>query len=203
MDPLALVGKLVRIAQAGLTYQENPYDQERYAELLEIAADIAAPKLHESVAQVSDWFRGERGYATPKVDVRAVVPQGGKLLFVKESEDGLWSLPGGWADIGSSPAEMAAREVKEETGYDVRVTKLLAVYDKAKHEHPPELWYCYKLFFLCELVGGSAALSLETLDADFFGLDELPALSRRRVTLAQVKRMFEHCAEPGLPADFD
>jgi ADP-ribose pyrophosphatase YjhB (NUDIX family) len=145
----------------------------------------------------------ERGYATPKVDVRAVVERDGKLLFVREAHDGLWSLPGGWADIGESAREDAAREVLEETGYVVRPTKLLAVYDKAKHEHPPALWYCYKLFIQCTLAGGAPARSHETLDLGFFGPEQLPGLSRERVTEAQVSRMFTHLQHPALPTDFD
>jgi ADP-ribose pyrophosphatase YjhB (NUDIX family) len=124
-------------------------------------------------------------------------------VFVREAHDGLWSLPGGWADIGESPSEVAEREVLEETGYVVRATKLLAVYDKAKHEHPTALWYCYKLFIQCTLEGGAPTPSHETLDIRFFGPDALPALSRERVTEAQVLRMFTHVEHPALPTDFD
>jgi ADP-ribose pyrophosphatase YjhB (NUDIX family) len=124
-------------------------------------------------------------------------------LFVREAQDGLWSLPGGWADIGDSPREVAEREVREETGYVVKASKLLAVYDKAKHAHPPDLWYCYKLFVLCQLEGGAPARSHETLELGFFGPNALPELSAPRITEAQVRRMFEHLAQPLLPTDFD
>ena len=203
MQWLTVVQKLQRIAQAGLTYQKSPYDQQRYAEILEIAAEITAGALGQDISELTGFFRAERGYATPKLDVRAVVPHAGKLLFVKEAQDGLWSLPGGWADIGESPSEIAAREVREEAGFEVRVTKLLAVYDKAKHAHPPELWYCYKLFFLCELTGGAATPSIETTEVAFFGANEIPPLSVRRITESQVVRMFTHLAHPTLPTDFD
>ncbi|HEY0466081.1 MAG TPA: NUDIX domain-containing protein [Polyangiaceae bacterium] len=137
------------------------------------------------------------------MDVRAVVAQDGKLLFMRESHDGLWSLPGGWADIGESPSQIAVREVLEETGFTVEANKLLAVYDKARHAHPPEFWYCYKLFVRCELRGGAKACGIETLDSGFFGEHEIPPLSTPRVTEAQVRRMFEHLAKPELPTDFD
>jgi ADP-ribose pyrophosphatase YjhB (NUDIX family) len=200
---LDVVRRLQRISQAGLTYCESPYDRERYDELLGIAAEITAASINDDVGGVEAILHAERGYATPKIDVRAVVPKDGTLLFVRESADGLWSLPGGWADIGSSPAEMAVREVSEETGYEVRAVKLLALLDKAKHEHPPELWYTYKAFMRCELLGGSPAPNHEVLEVAFFAEHELPDLSLPRNTERQVRRMFEHVKNPDLPTDFD
>ena len=203
MQRLAWLRRLQSITQAGLTYTRDPYDRQRYEQLQELAAEIAAsvaPALDEPWL---DIIRAEKGYATPKVDVRAVVEQGGKLLFMRESHDGLWSLPGGWADIGESPSQVAEREVLEETGFEVKARKLLAVYDKARHAHPPEFWYSYKLFVRCELYGGAPTLSLETLETGFFGANEIPPLSTPRVTAGQVQRMFEHLAQPELPTDLD
>src|SRR6478735_11360007 len=203
MERLAWVRRLQTITQAGLTYSRDPYDRQRYEQLQELTAEIAqslTPNANEPWLEI---LRAEKGYATPKVDVRAVVEQNGKLLFMRESHDGLWSLPGGWADIGESPSQIAEREVLEETGYEVRASKLLALYDKARHEHPPEFWYCYKLFVRCELRGGVPTRGIETLDTNFFGVKELPPLSTPRVTEAQVRRMFEHLAHPDPPTDFD
>ena len=202
MQWLPWVRRIQTAAQAGLMYAKDPFDRERYAALLELAAEMTARIADVDPAQALDIFRVERGYPTPKVDIRAVVQQHGKLLFVREASDGRWSLPGGWADIGESPAEVAVREVREETGFEVRASKLLAVLDKAKHEHPSELWYVYKIFFACELVGGVASASHETLEVAFFGSDELPELSLDRVSRGQVLRMFEHCRDTSLPTDF-
>jgi ADP-ribose pyrophosphatase YjhB (NUDIX family) len=203
MQRLRWVQRLQTITQAGLTYTRDPYDRERYEQLQALTAEIAAADDEDAAPSLLALFAAERGYATPKVDVRAVVERDGKLLFMREAHDGLWSLPGGWADIGESAGEVAEREVLEETGYLVRATKLLAVYDKAKHEHPPALWYCYKLFIQCTLEGGAPAHSHETLDIGFFGPEKLPPLSRERVTEAQVLRMFAHVEQPALPTDFD
>jgi len=211
MKELSWVQRLQTITQAGLTYSRDPYDRQRYEQLQELAAEIAetftsAKCTAGEEAASESWLsiiRAEKGYATPKVDVRAVVEQDGKLLFMREAHDGLWSLPGGWADIGESPSQIAEREVLEETGFLVKARKLLAIYDKARHAHPPEFWYCYKIFIRCELLGGAATRSIETLDTGFFAPNELPPLSTPRVTEAQVRRMFEHLAHPELPTDFD
>ena len=208
---LAWVQRLQTITQAGLTYSRDPYDRQRYEQLQELAAEIAetlspATSSSQHAAPGDSWLeiiRAEKGYATPKVDVRAVVEQNGKLLFMRESHDSLWSLPGGWADIGESPSQIAEREVLEETGFEVKANKLLALYDKARHAHPPELWYCYKLFIRCELRGGAPTRSIETLDVAFFAENEIPPLSTPRITEAQVRRMFEHLARPDLPTDLD
>ncbi|HEX3855071.1 MAG TPA: NUDIX hydrolase [Polyangiaceae bacterium] len=203
MQRLAWVHRLQTITQAGLTYARDPYDRQRYEQLQELAAEIAASITPATADPWLEIIRAEKGYATPKVDVRAVVEREGKLLFMRESQDGLWALPGGWADIGESPSQIAEREVLEETGFDVKAVKLLALFDKARHEHPHEFWYCYKLFVRCELHGGAPTRSIETLDVAFFGPDELPPLSTPRVTEGQVRRMFEHIAHPELPTDFD
>jgi len=203
MQWLEFARRMQTIAQAGLAYAKDPFDLERYESLLRLAAEFTAAEGKLDPNAVHEALRAERGYPTPKIDVRAVVPKDGKLLFVREVTDDRWSLPGGWADIGSSPGEMAVRETREETGYEVRATKLLALLDRAKHEHPPELWYCYKAFIHCELIGGARRPSYETVDVQFFGPDELPELSLNRVTRAQVLRMFEHCRDTSLAADFD
>lgn len=203
MQRLAWVQRLQTIGQAGLTYARDPYDRQRYEQLQELAAEIAASVAPATTDSWLEIIRAEKGYATPKLDVRAVVEREGKLLFMRETQDGLWSLPGGWADIGESPSQIAEREVLEETGFQVKANKLLALFDKARHEHPHEFWYCYKLFIRCELLGGAPARGIETLDVAFFGVNELPPLSTPRVTEGQVRRMFEHIATPDLPADFD
>jgi ADP-ribose pyrophosphatase YjhB (NUDIX family) len=150
-----------------------------------------------------DLFKGDTGYATPKVDVRAAVFDGERLLLVREREDGGWTLPGGWADIGATPSSNAVREVKEESGYDCEVVKLAAVFDRNRQGHPPIPFYAYKLFFLCRLTGGAPAASIETDGAGFFAEDCIPPLSLTRVTPTQIRHMFEHLRHPEWPTSFD
>lgn len=203
IDWLDVVQRLRRIAEAGLAYSENPYDLERYRELMRLNAEIAAAGFDSNVDGLEEILRAERGYPTPKVDVRAVVPKDGKILFVKEVSDGRWALPGGWADVGESASEVTVREVLEETGFVVKTTKLLALLDKTKQGHPGGLFWTYKVFFLCTLTGGSPRPSYETTDVAFFGKDEIPPLSLERNTERVIRRMFEHVENPALATDFD
>lgn len=195
--------KLQAIAQTGLAYSKDAYDIERYRQLRDIAVSIVCDQTAASEEQVRTEFALGSGYPTPKVDVRAVVFEKASILLVRERAEGLWSLPGGWADIGQSLGEAAVRETLEETGYRVRPVKLLAVFDKAKHPHPPSLDYVYKCFVSCELEGGEPRVSHETDAVQFFLKTSLPHLDTRRVTASQVLRMFEHHADPFLPTDFD
>jgi ADP-ribose pyrophosphatase YjhB (NUDIX family) len=195
--------KLQAIAQNGLTYSENPFDIERFKQVRAIAVEIMATYTNIEYSQVLDLFTHELGYATPKVDVRGAVFQDNTILLVKERSDGLWTLPGGWADVGDSPGEVVVREIFEESGYQTRATKVLAVYDRDRQGHPPFPFYIYKIFFQCELIGGSPSASIETEEVGFFAEDALPELSVGRVTAVQIKRIFQHYRQPDLPTDFD
>ena len=194
---------LQAIAQNGLLYAQNHFDIERYQAIRQVAAEMVAAGSAAEIERITELFSGEEGYATPKVDVRGVLFRDGKVLLVQEWSDGGWTLPGGWADIGASPSENVVREIREETGFEARAVKLLAVYDRNKHPHTPFVHHVYKMFFLCEIVGGQAATSAETLAVGFFGPDEIPPLSVQRVTAGQIERFFEHVRHPEWPTDFD
>ena len=201
---LEWVRRLQSVAQSGLEYAKDPYDRQRYDEIRRIAADIAAKSEGlPDVEPVLRLFKNEIGYATPKVDIRIAVFDRGRVLLVRERSDGLWTLPGGWADVGESPAVVAIREVKEESGYEIVIKKLAAVLDRDKHGHPPLAYHVYKLFFIGELCGGQAIHSIETNGAEFFSEDQLPPLSLTRVIPEQVRHMFAHYRNPALPASFD
>lgn len=193
---LSYIQRLQSIAQNGLTYSENKYDLERFQELQEISEKMLADLTAKPVTQIQDIFVNEKGYATPKVDVRGVIFKDGRILMVRETIDGRWSLPGGWADVGLSPSEVVVKEVREEAGLHVRAVKLLAVFDKKRHAHPPDIHYIYKLFILCEVLGGELATGMETSDVNFFPPDQLPELSVDRNTEAQIKTLFQFLADP-------
>jgi ADP-ribose pyrophosphatase YjhB (NUDIX family) len=204
-DWLLWARELQALAQSGLAYSESPYDRERYERLRAIAVDILARHGDTPFERVRDLFAEERGYATPKVDVRGVVFRDDRVLLVRESQDGgRWTLPGGWADVNETPREGVEREIREESGYEARAVKLLACYDRAAQGHePPYPHHVFKLFFLCELTGGAPADSHETSGASFFAEDGIPELSKGRTTARQLHRFFEHLRNPALPTDFD
>lgn len=195
--------RLQAVAQNGLTYTENPYDVERFKQILAIASEMMATYTDADPRYVYDLFMQQKGYATPKIDVRGAVFQDDKVLLVLEREDQKWTLPGGWVDVGEPPSEAVVREVYEESGYQTRVLKLAALYDRNKHPHPPLVFHAYKLFFLCELVGGIAATSIETDAVEFFPVNALPELSLGRVLPAQILRLYEHSKHLDWATEFD
>lgn len=182
--------ELQALAQAGLTYGKDVYDRERYQRIREISAEILAVKSGLSMDQVQDLFCGEAGYQTPKLDTRAAVFQGDKILLVHEN-DGTWCLPGGWCDVNISAAENVVKEVKEEAGLDVRADLVIAVQDREKHNRPVYANKICKIFFLCTALGGEFVPNSETTETGYFGLEELPVLATAKVTEAQIKMCFE------------
>jgi ADP-ribose pyrophosphatase YjhB (NUDIX family) len=206
MEPnwLKWAKRLAALAQDGLTFSENAYDIDRYEQMRNIAAEMMAEGFDLKTKSVLDLLQREEGYATPKVDVRGAAFREGKILLVKEALDGGWTLPGGWADPCQSASEAVVREVFEESGFEVRVSKLAAVYDRSKHPHLPLVpFHIYKLFFLCEITGGEATESHETTGVDFFAEDAIPNLSVSRTLPFQIARMFDHHRDRTLPTDFD
>lgn len=200
---LAFAKRVQAIAQAGLTYAVNDYDTERYEELRVISVQIMQELSGEEPQKIKNLFTNESGYQTPKVDVRAVVFQSNKILLVHEKIDNCWSLPGGWADVGYSPAEVAVKETQEEAGLEVKPVRLLAVLDKKNHPHPPSPYHTYKIFILCEATGGSLQQGMETQGVGFFDRTNLPELSTERNTESQVQLLFEYLDNPGKEAYFD
>jgi len=193
--------RLQALAQAGLVFSKDPYDRERYEELRGISVTLLAELTDEPLEKIFRAFASDDGYPTPKVDVRAVLlREGPEVLLVREKLDaGRWTLPGGWADVGYSPFENAAKEVQEETGLLAKPVRLLALFDKRKHAHPPQPWYAYKAFIQCEVEGGSLVQhTQETAGARWFGADELPVLelSTERTTAWQLEAVLRLACDP-------
>jgi len=196
--------RLQALSQTGLTYCKDQFDIHRYHELREIATEMmAAGAPVPADAQLPQLFAEQCGYATPKIDVRVAAFHDDRILLVREISDHCWTLPGGWADVGEPPSVAAARETREESGFEVEITKLAALYDRDLQGHPPFAFHTYKAFFIAELRAGAAQPSNETSDAQFFSADNLPPLSLTRVMPAQVAHMFEHHRDPQLPTSFD
>jgi ADP-ribose pyrophosphatase YjhB (NUDIX family) len=199
---LAWAQEIFSLSQSGITYSGNPYDIERYKRLQEITAEIIASQSAISKEAALDSFSMQAGYITPKVDVRGAVVHEGKILLIQERADGQWAMPGGWADLGDSPATVAEREVWEESGDRVKAEKVVAVID-ANRIQPMEFYHAYKLIFLCRLLEGEPRTSYETLAVDFFDPNHLPPLSSYRTNESMLQEVFAHVEDPDRPTAFD
>jgi ADP-ribose pyrophosphatase YjhB (NUDIX family) len=194
--------EIFSLTQAGLAYSQNPFDLERYKRLQEITAEMIASQSALEKESVLQSFSMQAGYITPKIDVRGAVIHDGKILLIQERADDRWAMPGGWADLGNSPASVAEREVWEESGYRVKAQKVVAVIDANRIE-PFEFFHAYKIIFLCTLLDGEPRTSYETLAVDFFEPDHLPLLSLFRTNEEMIREVYAHVQNPHRPTAFD
>jgi ADP-ribose pyrophosphatase YjhB (NUDIX family) len=175
---------LAGIARTGLGFTQNLYERERYEEVLKVAADIrhaaddALEIRRETNHFVQEWLEsvgeGVPGYVTPKVAIGAVVGNDrGEILLVQRADSKVWLYPTGWADVGYSPAEVAVKEVEEETGVHCEPVQILAVIDGMRMGFTR--FGMYMVVFHCRAVGGDLqAHPLETADVGWFAEDALP-----------------------------
>jgi ADP-ribose pyrophosphatase YjhB (NUDIX family) len=185
------IARLKSIADLGLLYHNNEFDKERYEELREISLRLLSTFSSNSVEELNELLPIASEYPTAKVDIRGLVLDAdNKILLVKESTDSRWSLPGGWADVGYSPKETIIKEIKEETGLDAEVTQLLAVFDKNKHDHPPEPHYVFKMVFYCKALSTNLQKGFDVLDIGYFDIDDLPELSTNRILKTQLELVY-------------
>ncbi len=191
------------LSQTGLTYCQNEYEKDRYIRLQQIAAEMLETQTGLEKAGSIENFKVQPGYATPKVDVRGAIIRDGKILMVQERLDEKWCMPGGWADVGDLPSDMVVREVREESGFEVKATKVVGVYDANRDGRPMEFYHAYKIVFLCEILGGHARPSYETLAVDFFPFDDLPPLSSARTNERHLNEIQKHLENPNRPTYFD
>ena len=139
---LEYIKQIQSIAETGLHYSKNPFELNRNTEINKICIKLLNELSGIDAEKIRLNIEERDGYKTPKVDVRAVVfNQMDELLLVREKIDGKWSLPGGWADVGYTPSEMAVKETLEESGWMVEPVRLLAIMDKRCHDHPSDLYY--------------------------------------------------------------
>lgn len=189
---LEYIKQIQSIAETGLHYSQNPFELNRNREISELCLRILEEMTDADYKLIKLNIEENRGYKTPKVDVRAVIFNDlGEILMVKEKIDGKWALPGGWADIGYTPSEVAVKESLEEAGMIVEAKKLLAILDKRRHNHPSDLYYIYKVFIACDILEKAELDGIETSDSAFFSENNLPELSQQRNTAEQIKMLFD------------
>jgi len=200
---LEVARRLLALAQVGLHFGTSEYDRERYRETAQLAAQLLANESNVSAEHLLSTWYVEDGYATPKVDVRGAVFRERQVLLVRETTDGRWTLPGGWADVNDTPSLAVEKEIEQESGFTAKVVKLAALHDRHRRNHPSYLFHVWKLFFICEITGGAARISHETDAVEFFDVDVLPELSTGRSTAAQIQRMYQHHLHRDWPTEFD
>jgi 8-oxo-dGTP diphosphatase len=172
------IKKVQAISHTGVTYSQCPYALDNYHELLEESAKM----LHEyikSEVQPYDIYKGVM-YPTPQPGVRVVIVENGKILMTQDIDvpSDEWTIPGGWCDVDTSPVEASVKEVKEETGFDIKVTKLLALMDRNKYIES-SVYNVYSIVFLAEIIGGENNPNFEVTEAKFFDINNLPKLSNK------------------------
>jgi ADP-ribose pyrophosphatase YjhB (NUDIX family) len=196
--------ELRAIAQNGLEYSTNEFDLERYRRLRETAAEMLEPHVVEDLPAVKKVLSLEDGPGTPRIAVRGFVIREGQLLLVRDNfHGGLWTVPGGWADVNETPAQAVAREVLEETGYRVKPLKVTYVHDQDVHGHLTRPYHTYSLHFLAEIVGGEPTTNVEVSEIKFFDRESLPPLSLDCVTEREIDVAFAHHRDPARATDFD
>lgn len=200
---LEIAREIQQLSQTGAAFAVTDYEKQRYKRLTEITSEIISHHTDLQKEALNKVLMNQPGYATPKVDIRAAVIKDGKILLVLENTDNHWAMPGGWADVGDIPSEVAIRETKEESGFDVKPIKVIGIFDANRVEGKLEFFHAFKIVFLCELIGGKASTSNETSDVKFFDFDNLPQLSLNRTNLKHIQEIKLHLDNPDRPTYFD
>ncbi len=206
LELLAKAKRIQAIAQTGKTYCKDPFDLDRYEELMRISFELMEAATDAPLDRIAGVFSREAGYPTPKVDVRASIIVDGRILMVRETTDGKWSLPGGWADVDLSVREMVIKESREEAGLEVIPRKVVAVLERNRHNPPPMSYGCLKIFVDCSVADAAVSTAgevekrfvpnFETDGIGFFPLDALPPLSENRVVRGQIELCFRAHGDP-------
>lgn len=205
LSVIDIAREIQAIAQSGLSFSKDPFDQERFKQLVDVASTLVARHTTHPKEYIDRVFSAEAGYVTPKLDVRAAAFRDSKILMVKERESSGWTLPGGFVDVNETLSEAVTRETKEESGFEVVPRKIAGIYDHRKHGYKPHLYHFYKIYVLCDVADGDASISVETSEIRFFSRDEIEALflDPGRTTCTHVLRMFDHFDDRTLQTDFD
>ncbi|MCC6454147.1 MAG: NUDIX hydrolase N-terminal domain-containing protein [Caldilineaceae bacterium] len=203
-------GRLVQIADQiramannGLFYGKDPYDIDRYQRLLRLAAELLSMAATQSLEEIKRVFLTDVDLRTPLTGMdTAVFDEAGRILLIRRADNHKWAMPGGAAEVGDTPAENAAREVWEETGYQVEITHLLGIFDKTRYRRNSRR-HLYLLLFAGTIIGGEATVSNETLDVQWFALDAIPWDDLSPGHPVRLRHAMKWYGDPTTPAYFD
>lgn len=188
-EAVKILQRMNAIVNAGLIYGQDSFDRARYHELKQLLTELMADKSDLTAEEMAEFLRPTTWYPTPLIDVRAVVKRENQILLVQSAMDGKWALPGGYAEVGTSPKENVLKELKEEAGLDGEVVRLLAIFDSNRHQLQGQQYY--KMFFACTAQDSRFLENDETVAAQYFPINDLPDLSLVRNTKQQIESCYQ------------
>ena len=180
---------MIALTDTGLTFTKDPFDRERYEDLRSLLSEMLNQALDLDSEEVAEVLKPTSAYATPLMDVRAWIVEDEKICLVRGQGENDWALPGGFGEVGYSPTENILKEIEEETGFEAKVERLLAVFDTNRFQLQSKQYA--KFVFECKLLDGQFQKNQEIADLQFFAIDQLPALSEKRITKEQIELLWQ------------
>ena len=181
--------RMIALTDTGLTFTKDPFDRERYEDLRSLLSEMLNQASDLDAEEVAEVLKPTSAYATPLMDVRAWIIEDEKICLVRGQGENDWALPGGFGEVGYSPTENILKEIEEETGFEAKVERLLAVFDTNRFQLQSKQYA--KFVFECKLLDGQFQKNQEIADLQFFAIDQLPALSEKRITKEQIEILWQ------------
>ena len=181
--------RMIALTDTGLTFTKDPFDRERYEDLRSLLSEMLNQASDLDAEEVAEVLKPTSAYATPLMDVRAWIVEDKKICLVRGQGEDSWALPGGFGEVGYSPTENILKEIEEETGFEAKVERLLAVFDANRFQLQSNQYA--KFVFECKLLDGQFQKNQEIADLQFFAIDQLPALSEKRITTEQIEILWQ------------
>ena len=181
--------RMIALTDTGLTFTKDPFDRERYEDLRGLLSEMLNQASDLDSEEVAEVLKPTSAYATPLMDVRAWIVEDEKICLIRGQGENDWALPGGFGEVVYSPTENILKEIEEETGFEAKVERLLAVFDTNRFQLQSKQYA--KFVFECKLLDGQFQKNQEIADLQFFAIDQLPALSEKRITKEQIEILWQ------------
>ena len=188
-DFVKYLQRMIAITDTGLTFTKDPFDRERYEDLGGLLSEMLNQASDLDAEEVAEVLKPTSAYATPLMDVRAWIVEDEKICLVRGQGENSWALPGGFGEVGYSPIENILKEIEEETGFEAKVERLMAVFDTNRFQLQSKQYA--KFVFECKLLAGQFQENQEIADLQFFAIDQLPNLSEKRITKEQIEILWQ------------
>ena len=188
-DFVKYLQRMIALTDTGLTFTKDPFDRERYEDLRGLLSEMLNQASDLDSEEVAEVLKPTSAYASPLMDVRAWIVEDEKICLVRGQGENDWALPGGFGEVGYSPTENILKEIEEETGFEAKVERLLAVFDTNRFQLQSKQYA--KFVFECKLLDGQFQKNQEIADLQFFAIDQLPALSEKRITKEQIEILWQ------------